>query len=309
MTPARLAASGLLSVCALMAASGCTRDADLPEQTGQIEHVVDAGDVRVTRTVSPSSLTTADRATIRVEVESRAGVVVIPPAFDGTIGDFTLVSTSRRTSSISPDGFVHGVVEYLVEPFLDGEYTVPEMSYRWISDSSESTLTLPPARVTVASVLSESDVPQTEFRPIPSEESTKPTRARVIGAVAALAMIAGAAALFIARRRRRHEPDWARVAELEMRQIERQLSLGEIDAGDACARASAAVRRATDGQAGPALRRVATCVDAIDNLRFRSFEPGRDEAMSVVTLARECVSELLTRPPALDTPTHPGTEN
>ena len=308
MTPARPVAICLLSVCSLAAVSGCARDAGSPTEAGRIEHVVDAGDVRVTRVVSPSSLTTSERATIRVEVESRAGVVVIPPAFDGTIGDFTLVSTSRGSSSVSSEGFVTGVVEYLVEPFLDGEYTVPEMSYRWISDSTESTLTLPAARVAVASVLSESDVPRTEFRPIPSDEPAAPTRAWVIGAIAASAMIAGAAALLIARRRR-PEPDWARVAEMEMRQIERQLSLGEIGTGDACARASAAVRRATDGRAGPALRRVTTCVDAIDNLRFRSFEPGHDEAMSVVTLARECVSELLTRPPALDAPPHPGTEN
>ena len=126
-----------------------------------IRRTYESDGVRLELSLDRESLTTAESVLLRLEIEcAEDDEVEFPVAQDG-IGEFALVEEARLPDRLRDGGLVVRGREYVLQPFLPGEYEVPALEVTLNESSQVST---EPVKLAVRSVL---DNPQSaELRDI-----------------------------------------------------------------------------------------------------------------------------------------------
>jgi len=160
--------------------------------------------------LSAAELTTVDRLEVRLTLSRSAGVAAGELAFEPEAAGWTVISHTASSPRLEADGSVHTTWTWMLEPFLDGQYTIPSASVE-LHDAAHSTLLSTPAQqVSVASVLQGDEATLAEIRGPVDVVRTESAQGRhtsaIVGVGTATAVIL--AALIYRRRavRRRHRP-------------------------------------------------------------------------------------------------------
>ena len=100
---------------------------------------------RLELTLDRSSLTTAESAVLRLAVEADEGATVAFPDSEAGFGEFAVVRDEEVSERLLDGGRVERVREYVLQPFLPGEYELPPLTVT-LNDSdsiSSEALTIP----------------------------------------------------------------------------------------------------------------------------------------------------------------------
>lgn len=110
-----------------------------------IAETYEAAGGRLELTLDRSSLSTAESAVLRLAVEADEGATVAFPDSDGGFGEFAVVRDEEVSERLLDGGRVQRVREYVLQPFLPGEYELPPLTVT-LNDSdsiSSEALTIP----------------------------------------------------------------------------------------------------------------------------------------------------------------------
>ena len=110
-----------------------------------IAETYEAAGGRLELTLDRSSLSTAESAVLRLAVEADEGATVTFPDSDGGFGEFAVVRDEEVSERLLDGGRVQRVREYVLQPFLPGEYELPPLTVT-LNDSdsiSSEALTIP----------------------------------------------------------------------------------------------------------------------------------------------------------------------
>ena len=153
MTPAgrtpghrRAAWIGACLALALASAwSSCANGDGTQDLEPAIAETYEAAGGRLELTLDRSSLTTAESAVLRLAVEADEGAAVDFPDSEGGFGEFAVVRDEEVSERLLDGGRVEHVREYVLQPFLPGEYELPPLTVTLNgSDSiSSEALTIP----------------------------------------------------------------------------------------------------------------------------------------------------------------------
>lgn len=155
-----------------------------------------------------SEIRTVDEIEVSITLQRVPGVVAGDLEFDASSAGWTVASVSTSTSTRPTDGGLRSVWNYVLQPFLDGEYEVPSASVELQREGAASVvLTTPAQTVQVSSVLSgDSEPVLAEPRPIVLPSAPADTRPYwFAGAVAAVIAVV-VAGVVITRRLQRPRP-------------------------------------------------------------------------------------------------------
>ena len=151
MTPARrlpphrrTAWTGACLAVAL-AWSSCAGAGGTPDLEPAIAETFEAAGGRLELTLDRSSLTTAESAVLRLAVEADEGATVAFPDSEAGFGEFAVVRDEEVSERLLDGGRVERVREYVLQPFLPGEYELPPLTVT-LNDSdsiSSEALTIP----------------------------------------------------------------------------------------------------------------------------------------------------------------------
>ena len=240
-----------------------------------------AGPARLTLTADRPSIRTVDRLTVALHAVGDPGVLLAPPTFDPTEAGWTVVS--RVDEPLRADAHGRTVLRstMIVEPFLEGDYTLPPATLAYTDrHGAEGTLLSEPLTITVHPVLTPEDSPTlaapAPMLPAPGEpgDSNRGAIPWLIAAAAAVAALAIAIPLL-----RRRPPNPPQSPQDRLREL---ASRPEVDPEAAYA----AITRALAGehQPNPAARALA---DEADRVRFgrASASPARAAAAAREVLA------------------------
>jgi hypothetical protein len=165
-TKQRYNLTGIFSISALfyilaIFLSSCNQrpvDAPQPENKGLLK-TYDQGHVTLIQKTDKNELTVADQLEVVLETSTPENTTVEFPTYSASLGDFTLMDTNitpARMTGIGTDVRVIHTVKYLVEPYLPGTYSIPQMTvtYHARNNDSESTrIVTEELQVTVNSLL------------------------------------------------------------------------------------------------------------------------------------------------------------
>jgi hypothetical protein len=157
--------TGIFSISALfyilaIFLSSCNQgpvDTPQPENKGLLK-TYDQGHFTLIQKTDKNELTVADQLEVVLETSTPENTTVEFPTYSASLGDFTLMDTNiipARMAGSGTDVRVIHVVKYLVEPYLPGTYSIPQMTvtYRDRNSESESTrLVTEELQVTVKSL-------------------------------------------------------------------------------------------------------------------------------------------------------------
>ena len=183
--------------------SGCTSGrADHAAPAWEIEHAYGAGPVAVRLRVDRLRITTAQTVRVEVEVDAPEGVPVRLPDPEQFADSGFQVALRTEPPSLADDGRTRHLRRFRLEPFLAGDYPIPELAVGWLAPGGEpaglSTGTL---TVQVSSVLGDAaDLPELREVGDPIRAPLRWWRPALAGA-AALAVAAAVAAAIRWRRR------------------------------------------------------------------------------------------------------------
>ena len=140
-----------LALVACVAVGACaTSDEEPANPEPAVLRVTESGGARLTLALDRDALTTAGTATLRLEIESaESDAVEFPDSEDG-FGEFAVVRDEAAGDRLLEDGRVARGREYVLQPFLPGEYELPALKV--VLNGSTEVLTEPVA-ITVESVL------------------------------------------------------------------------------------------------------------------------------------------------------------
>ena len=93
-----------------------------------IAETYEAAGGRLELTLDRSSLTTAESAVLRLAVEADEGATVAFPDSEGGFGEFAVVRDEEVSERLLDGGRVERVREYVLQPFLPGEYELPPLT-------------------------------------------------------------------------------------------------------------------------------------------------------------------------------------
>ena len=133
-------AAALVSSWSSCAGGGASEDLE-----PAIAETYEAAGGRLELTLDRSSLTTAESAVLRLAVEAEEGASVAFPDSEGGFGDFAVVRQEEVSERLLDGGRVERVREYVLQPFLPGEYELPSLTVT-LNDSesiSSEALTIP----------------------------------------------------------------------------------------------------------------------------------------------------------------------
>lgn len=149
----------LAGAAVLCAAAGC-KDEDGTRNTVAAEtRSWSSGDLEVEVTLSETEATTADRITVTVRSVAPPGVpgaasideaVFTPDPDEPSDQEWTVADARRERATVLEDGRRLERAEFVLEPFLPGEYTIPALT---IGAEEGPSVTTEPMSVNVASVL------------------------------------------------------------------------------------------------------------------------------------------------------------
>lgn len=110
-----------------------------------VAETYEAAGGRLELTLDRSSLSTAESVVLRLAVEADEGATVTFPDSDGGFGEFAVVRDEEVSERLLDGGRVQRVREYVLQPFLPGEYELPPLTVT-LNDSgsiSSEALTIP----------------------------------------------------------------------------------------------------------------------------------------------------------------------
>lgn len=136
MTPARRISGhrrgarigACLAMALALALSSCAsggRDQDLEPA---IAETYEAAGGRLELTLDRSSLTTAESLVLRLAVEADEGAAVAFPDSEDGFGEFAVIRDEEVSERLLDGGRVERVREYVLQPFLPGEYELPPLT-------------------------------------------------------------------------------------------------------------------------------------------------------------------------------------
>lgn len=145
-----------LGLVACVAALSCgSADPDSQGGSPAVSRIFEEGDVRVTLMLDRESLTIAESVLMRLEVESSESSEVRFPDSRVGFGEFAVTRDYASQARLLENGRVVRGREYVLQPFLPGEYELPALQ---VSVGPSSQVSTEPVLITVGSVL---DDPQT----------------------------------------------------------------------------------------------------------------------------------------------------
>ena len=121
-----------------------------------VVQAVESDGARLGLAIDRESLTTAESALLRLEVEGdESDTVQFPDSQDG-FGDFAVVRDETLPARMLDDGRVVRGREYVLQPFLPGDYELPPLE---VTLNGSVTLSTEPVAIAVESVLDDEESP------------------------------------------------------------------------------------------------------------------------------------------------------
>ena len=188
--------------------SGCTQkdEESEPPETYEIEKHYKRGPVAFFLRVSKKEITIAERIRMELEIRASEEYEAELPDFGEKLEQFGIVDYSAPPEKLGPNSVVIKKKEYLLEPFLSGEYTIPRMKVVFrkkdAKKKNEHHLESEKLTVKVTSLLPEKMeqlAVKDEIAPAALPRKRTPALWWVIGSVGA-AVCAGAVLLVLFRR-------------------------------------------------------------------------------------------------------------
>ena len=135
MTPAKRIAAKLperwicacLLVAVALALASCVGE-DAGDSLPAISKSYETAGARLELTRDRSSLTTAESAVLRLAVEADEGATVAFPDSEDGFGEFAVVSDQAISERLLDGGRVERIREYVLQPFLPGDYELPPLT-------------------------------------------------------------------------------------------------------------------------------------------------------------------------------------
>lgn len=272
----------LATACLL---GGCARDGIDATSNAELVSEVVSGPVTLRVESDRESLRTVDRTQVRVRVMLEGGATLSELTFETADSDWTVIDDRAEPVRSLGDGRALHARTLTLEPFLDGEYTIPSVSASWTQGEVSGVAVSEPLVVTVSSVLDEGDpleIGVLRETPAaleaPAVESDQRFTARQKRRMVILGLVAiGGVITFVQWLRRKLDRtgrDAVKRLELAVGQT------GKIPA--ACAEAAAALRRLDD----PSREDVRQLIDALDDARFARDDVEDARALVLIALER-----------------------
>jgi hypothetical protein len=117
-----------LAVTLALASSSCGREDDGEDAQPAIAETYEAAGGRLELTLDRSSLTTAQSAVLRLAVEAGEGDTVSFPGSEDGFGEFAVISDELFSERLLDGGRLERIREYVLQPFLPGEYELPPLT-------------------------------------------------------------------------------------------------------------------------------------------------------------------------------------
>ncbi len=148
--------------------AGCTPgNGDVPAPG--FEETIDRGPVTAVLRIDQTEPTIADRLRLELEVTSDEDYTVELPqiAEDEKIGEFRVAGVAELRPVLTEGNRTRRARIWTLEPFLSGEYTIPELTIRFAKeDEPERELVTEPVTLTVRSLLPEDAAEKLELNDI-----------------------------------------------------------------------------------------------------------------------------------------------
>ena len=155
-----------------------------------------------------AEMRTVDEISVSITLEREPGVVAGALVFDAASAGWTVESAGAGNTVRSADGVLRTVWVFKLQPFLEGEYTIPPAVIELEAGTQPVRLTTPAQTVTVSSVFAAGEEPQLAGpRPIAVPEAPADERPYwFAGAVAGIIAVIVAGALVSRRLAGRKSP-------------------------------------------------------------------------------------------------------
>ncbi|MCB9846311.1 MAG: hypothetical protein H6811_10045 [Phycisphaeraceae bacterium] len=146
----RRGSGGLMTVLVLLLVlGGCGRSSE-PSAAHPAQEVESSdGPLRVRASVDESVIDTVASAHLRIETFLRPGNVLIEPRIGEKLGDFRVESIARSGPVLTEDGDLWVDRRLVLEPYLDGSYEIPRLSFAYRSLEGEREGTVDSGRMVV----------------------------------------------------------------------------------------------------------------------------------------------------------------
>ena len=301
-----------LAACVALCACGAG-DAGSTNPAPAIVQQLGGDGARLDLSLDRDVLTTAENAILRLEVESaETDSVEFPDPEDG-FGGFAAIGDEPLGDRLSDDGRVVRGREYVLQPFLPGEYEIPSLN---VVINGTSQLATDPIAIAVESVLEDTEA--AELRDIAEPVDIPVPWWWWVLAGAGLAAILAAAAWWLRRRRAaRLAPKVVAPHEAALAALDELLSDGLPEAGQVkpfYLQLSDIVRRYVEERFGlrapeqtteeflaamaaaPVIgndhqRLLRGFLEQADMVKFAKFAPGRDEIGATVDAAKNFIRQ------------------
>lgn len=206
----------LLAVLCLVPSCGPGRETlkeAEPEADLSVTKRYERGPLTLDLKVDRKEINVAQRLTLSLEAAVEEGTEVEFPAVGELGGDFALIDFSTAAPKLVSGGKIASRRDYVLEPALSGEYTIPALKIRFtVKGGGTHELETEPVPVKVVSLLPE-DMKDLAIKDIAAPQNP-PSRAGLVVLIAGASLLAcGAAVLgvLLLRRRRRTRAGEARI--------------------------------------------------------------------------------------------------
>lgn len=219
----------IAAALAAIVLAGCRRAEPLPaERPVAVQTVGEGGPVRATLTVSPTTLTTAERLTVRLVARVDAGRDLADVDLAKALPEGMSVVDLKTGRRVLEGGTAEVLREWTVEPFLAGEYEIGSVEVR---AGDGEPLTTQPVRITVASVIQPGQEDLADAKPVVDPPREWPRWYE--WALGVLAVMLAGALIWAWRRRsvRAPEPERIPAHALALRRLAELMSRRLVDAG------------------------------------------------------------------------------
>lgn len=275
----------------------------------------ESGGTLLSLSLDRNVLTTSENLRLRLVVESAESDVVEFPSSERGFGDFAVTSDEPLRESLMDDGRVVRGREYVVQPFLPGEFELPALG---IVVNGSSRITTDPVTITVESVLA--DPAEAELRDIAEPVDVPiPWWWWVVATAAFVALLATAAWWLKRRRAARSAPIVVLPHEAAIAALDALLAEGLPESGEIKSfylRLSDIVRRYVEERFGlrapeqtteeflaamaaaPVIgndhqRLLRGFLEQADMVKFAKFAPGKEQVSASVEAARRFVRQTV----------------